>query len=113
MHWPSMVEKSTAARMWPCGLLPHGGDEDPDAVPLSPLHWLALASSRAVPTTLSTSHLNQLFQDALFCVPEGSALPDMPALRAGALGAEATPCALATYILRQCAPTVPFPILIL
>ena len=103
MHWPSMVEKCAAPRAWPCGLLPHDA-ADPAALHFSPLHWLALASSRAIPTPLSTSQLNQLFQDALFCVPEGSKLPAMPRLPRGALGADATPCDLAAYILRQCVP---------
>jgi hypothetical protein len=103
MHWPSMCEPLAATQKWRCGLLPLTDTPPPlDALMLSPLHWLVLAGARAIPCSLSGSQLNQLFQDALCCVPEGSLLADMPRLPDGALGAASTPCSTAVYILKQC-----------
>ena len=111
MHSTSMCEPQGARQRLPRGLPPFpdhtpstSSDDPADAyLRLSPLHWLILAGARAVPSPLSSSQLNQLFQDALCCVPEGAPLEDLPALPAGAPGAERTPCSLAAYILRQCA----------
>jgi hypothetical protein len=102
MHWPSICEPSAAKQEWCCGLLPlTGPPAPPEALELNPLHWLILAAARAFPCSLSASQLNQLFQDALCCIPEGSSLADMPRLPDCALGAACTPCSTATYMLKQ------------
>lgn len=100
VHWPSLLSEPPSCAAYPLGLLPVPAPLGVPSIALSPLQWLALASTGALPTSISTCQIVQLFQEALCCVPERSALGDMPLLPDGVKGAASTPCSLSLYILK-------------
>jgi hypothetical protein len=100
VHWPSLVTDPPTDAPYPLGLLPIPAPLGIPSIALSPLQWLALASTGALTTSISASQIVQLFQEALCCIPERSALGDMPRLPEDVAGAASTPCSLSLYILK-------------